>query len=494
MYDSIKFTVKLLNCYFQYNIIFKGNFKFSISHKEVFWLNRSCAIILAAGEGTRMKSKCPKVIHELCGKPMVQHVIDSVKNAGIDDIVVVVGHKAEDVKACIGESVKYALQKIQLGTAHAVMCAIDNIKGNRDVTLILTGDTPLITEDTISNLISYHNKYGNSGTILTSDFENPYGYGRIVRDKDGKVLKIVEQKDATEEEQKIREINSSIYCFNTENLIETLNSVGNRNAQKEYYLTDVIEIMRNNGLGVGAYKVDDPAEIMGINSRMQLAQASKAMRFRINNRLMMEGVSIIDPESVYIDKDVKIGRDTIVYPGCVIEGGTSIGEDCIIGPNCRLVNSLIHDGVEINNSVVLESEVMSGTHVGPFAYIRPESVIGQNVKIGDFVEVKKSVIGDGTKVSHLTYIGDSEVGKNVNFGCGTITVNYDGKKKYKTIIGDNVFIGCNANLVAPVKINNDSYIAAGSTITDEVPEGSLAIARERQVNKEGWVDKKGMRR
>lgn len=457
-------------------------------------MNRSSAVILAAGEGTRMKSNHPKVAHEICGKPIVQHVIESVEGAGIDDIVVVVGHKSEEVQSCIESEVKFALQEKQLGTGHAVMCAVDYIKDNDGITLVLTGDTPLITDATITSLISYHNNHGFSGTILTSKLDNPSGYGRIVRDGEDNVLKIVEQKDASEDERLINEINSGIYCFDTQRLMEALKSIGTNNAQGEYYLTDVIEIMRSRGLLVGAYVAPDSSEIMGINSRLQQADAARVMRKRILMNLMTEGVTIIDPDNVYIDKTVVVGKDTIIYPGTVIEGKSIIGEECIIGPNTRLVDSIIHDNVEVNNSVVLQSEVKSGTHIGPFAYIRPESLIGQNVKIGDFVEVKKSVIGDGTKVSHLTYIGDAEVGRNVNFGCGTITVNYDGRKKHKTIVGDNVFIGCNANLVAPVKINNDSYIAAGSTITDEVPEGALAIARERQTNKDGWVEKKNMKR
>jgi bifunctional UDP-N-acetylglucosamine pyrophosphorylase/glucosamine-1-phosphate N-acetyltransferase len=452
------------------------------------------AVILAAGEGTRMKSKHPKVSHKLLGKPMVQHVIDSVEKAGIKDIIVVVGHKAEEVKECIGSGVKYAFQDKQLGTGHAVMCAADSIDEGSSLTLILTGDTPLITEKTLLSLISYHTGHNLYGTILTAEFDDPTGYGRIVRDSLGNVERIVEHKDAADAERNIKEINSALYCFNTKSLIDALKEIKNENAQGEYYLTDVIGIMRRKGLAVGAYKVEDPSDIMGVNSRIQLAEAAEVMRHRVLKTLMVDGVTLIDPNSTYVDRDVVIGRDSVIYPNTILEGSTRIGEDCVIGPNSRIVNSVIHDSVEVNNSVILESEVKSGTHVGPFAYIRPESVIGENVKIGDFVEVKKSRIGDDTKVSHLTYIGDAEVGENVNFGCGTITVNYNGKVKSKTIIGDDVFIGCNTNLVAPVKINNNSYIAAGSTITDEVPEGSLAIARERQTIKEGWVEKKGMQR
>ncbi|KPU42801.1 bifunctional protein GlmU [Oxobacter pfennigii] len=450
-----------------------------------------CAVILAAGEGKRMKSKHSKVTHKLCGKAIIEHVIHSVKAAGIDDVIVVVGHKADEVKGSIKDDVKFALQDIQLGTGHAVMCAESFISRDSSVTLILTGDTPIITKETISNLVKYHIENEFCASILTADFDNPTGYGRIVRDITGNVQKITEQRDANEEELKIKEINSGIYCFISEKLVNALKKISNNNTQGEYYLTDVIEILKSENQPIGAFKTSDNHEIMGINSRQQLAEAVLMMRKRKINKLMEDGVTIVDPDSVYIDADVSIGMDTIIYPNSIIEGKTVIGEDCIIGPNSRIVNCVVHDGVEINNSVALGSEIKSNTHIGPFAYIRPECVIGQDVKIGDFVEVKKSVIGDGTKASHLSYIGDSEVGKNVNIGCGTVTVNYDGRNKHKTIIGDNVFVGCNANLVAPVKINDNSYVAAGSTITDEVPEGALAIAREKQTNKEGWVERKG---
>jgi bifunctional UDP-N-acetylglucosamine pyrophosphorylase/glucosamine-1-phosphate N-acetyltransferase len=450
------------------------------------------AVILAAGEGTRMKSKYSKVSHKLCGKPIVQHVIDTVKNAGIDNIIVVVGHNADQVKKCISTDVKFVLQEKQLGTGHAVMCSLDLLKDKDGLTLILYGDTPLVSKDTLSSLISYHKNHSLDGTILTADFDDPTGYGRIVRNMSGNVEKIVEHKDATIEEKRITEINSGMYCFNNQDLVNSLKYVKNDNAQREYYLTDVIGIMKSYGKAVGAYKTDDKTDIMGINSRVQLAEAGEVMKKRKNLKLMVDGVTMIDPNSTYIDIDVIIGKDTIIYPGTIIEGMTVIGEECTIGPNSRLTNCIIHDNVEVASSVVIESEICSGAHIGPFAYIRPESYIGESVKIGDFVEIKKSKIGSATKIPHLAYVGDAEIGENVNLGCGTITVNYDGKIKHKTIIGDNVFVGCNTNLVAPVKVNNDSYVAAGSTITDEVPKGALAIARERQVNKEGWVERKNM--
>jgi bifunctional UDP-N-acetylglucosamine pyrophosphorylase/glucosamine-1-phosphate N-acetyltransferase len=448
-------------------------------------------IILAAGEGKRMKSKLPKPLHKVCGKPMIDHIVDALKNAGVNDSIVVVGHKAEIVKAHLGENIKSVYQEDQLGTGHAVMCCQEFLKNKSGRVIVLAGDAPLITSETISRVFEYHIENGYSATVLTADALDPTGLGRIIRNAKGNIEKIVEHKDASEEERMIKEVNSANYCFNIEDLQDALKKIDNNNAQKEYYLTDTIEILKKSGKKVGAYKTDF-VEFMAVNSRVQLQEASNAMRKRILTKLMDDGVTIIDPASTYVDMDVVIGTDSILYPGTIIEGGTIIGEECIIGPNSRIVKSLIGNGVEIQNSVILESKVNDNSKVGPFAYIRPDSEIGRNVKIGDFVEIKKSKIGDKTKVSHLTYIGDSEVGKGCNFGCGTVVVNYDGTNKYKTKIGDNAFVGCNCNLVAPVEIGNNAYLAAGSTITDNVPDGSLAIARERQVNKEGWVEKKGI--
>ncbi len=448
-------------------------------------------IILAAGEGKRMKSKLPKPLHKVCGKPMIDHIVDALKNAGVNDSIVVVGHKAEIVKAHLGENIKSVYQEDQLGTGHAVMCCEEFLKNKSGRVIVLAGDAPLITSETISRVFEYHIKNDYSATVLTADALDSTGLGRIIRNAEGNIEKIVEHKDASEEERMIKEVNSANYCFNIEDLQDALKKIENDNAQKEYYLTDTIEILKRSGKKVGAYKTDF-VEFMAVNSRMQLQEASNAMRRRVLTRLMEDGVTIIDPASTYVDMDVVIGMDTILYPGTIIEGSTIIGEECIIGPNSRIVSSVIGNGVEIQNSVVLESKVNDNSKVGPFAYIRPESEIGSNVKIGDFVEIKKSKIGDKTKVSHLTYIGDSEVGKGCNFGCGTVVVNYDGTNKYKTKIGDNAFIGCNCNLIAPVEVGNNAYLAAGSTITDNVPDGALAIARERQVNKEGWVEKKGI--
>lgn len=452
------------------------------------------AIILAAGEGKRMKSKNSKVTHKICGKPLVQWVHQAVENAGITESVLIVGHQADQVKGCMGNSAKYVLQEKQLGTGHAVMQAESYLEGKEGYVIILCGDTPLVTSSTVEATLRFHSENGNSATVITAELEDPTGYGRIIRDTSGNVLRIVEHKDATEQERSIREVNSGMYCFTITHLLEALKEITNNNSQGEYYLPDTLEILIKRNLKVGAIKIQDSREILGINDRVQLAEASDIMKKRILEKLMRSGVTIIDPAATYIGDEVRIGMDTVILPGTILEGNTVIGEDCVIGPNSRLVSATIADRVEINNSVVLESSIGEDTHVGPFAYIRPQSRIGKDVKIGDFVEVKKAVIGDKTKISHLTYVGDAEVGENVNLGCGVVFVNYDGKNKNKTIVEDNVFVGCNSNLISPVTIRKDSYIAAGSTITEEVPENALAIARSRQVIKEDWVTKKGRKR
>jgi bifunctional UDP-N-acetylglucosamine pyrophosphorylase/glucosamine-1-phosphate N-acetyltransferase len=448
-----------------------------------------CAVILAAGEGKRMKSEIPKVLHKVCGKEMVNHVIDTMRKAGLDDVNVIVGRGAEKVKrGTEGRSVSYSLQEKQLGTGHAVICAKDFLYDKKGIVAIFTGDAPLIKEDTVKKLIDYHEEGNYNAVILTSVIDNPTGYGRVIREGN-QVKKIVEHKDCSKDELGIKEINAGMYSFNIEALIESLSKLKNNNAQGEYYLTDVIAIMGNEGKKVGAMLTEFD-ETLGVNSRVELAEAEKRMKERINKAHMDNGVTIIDPQNTYIEADVEIENDTIIYPGNVLQGKTNIKKDCILYPNNRIADSVIEKGVSIQSSVIIESYVGEETTVGPYAYIRPESNIGKHVRIGDFVEIKKASIGDNTKVSHLTYIGDAEVGENCNFGCGTVTVNYDGEKKHKTIIGDNAFIGCNTNLVSPVEIKNNAYIAAGSTITKEVPEGSLAIARARQTNIEGWVERK----
>ena len=442
------------------------------------------SVILAAGMGTRMKSKMPKVLHKVCGKPLSKWVIDASKAAGADKVCAVVGHKAETVKEVLGDVCEFALQAEQKGTGHAVMQAIDVIKNSKGEVVILNGDTPLITAETINKAIEYHKNNGNQATVITAILDDATGYGRIVRDNDGSVLKIVEQKDASEEEKKINEVNSGMYVFDAQSLVYALDKITPNNAQGEYYLTDTLEILLSAGKKIGGYAISDNDEIRGINDRVQLNEAEKIMQKRINEYHMRNGVTMRNPESVYIEDGVEIGNDTEICQNVTIKSGTKIGSDCVIGSGSMLNRAVIHDGVDVLSSVILESEVDEGTHVGPFAYIRPNCHVGKEVKVGDFVELKNSNIDDGTKISHLTYIGDSDVGKRVNFGCGTVTCNYDGKKKYRTTIG------CNTNFVSPINVGDGVYIAAGSTITEDIPENSLSIARARQVNKEGWKDKR----
>jgi bifunctional UDP-N-acetylglucosamine pyrophosphorylase/glucosamine-1-phosphate N-acetyltransferase len=445
------------------------------------------AVVLAAGQGTRMKSKLYKVLHPVCGKPMVQHVVDSLKELQMDGIVVVVGHGADKVKEQLGSGVEYAMQEEQLGTAHAVMQVAPILKGKKGTTLVLSGDEPLISSETLKALMAHHEANQAAATILTRIMDNPTGYGRIIRGEDGGVERIVEQKDATEEEQRVQEINTGTYCFDNEKLFAALEKVDNNNAQGEYYLPDVIEIFKSQGERIEASITEEIT--IGVNDRVALAKAEAMMRERILTKHMKEGVTIIDPSNTYIEADVVIGRDSIIYPGTLIGAGTTIGEDCIIGPHTQLKNCRVGDRVEIKQSVLMDSRIDSDATVGPFAYIRPNSHIGEGAKVGDFVEIKNTSLGKGSKVSHLTYLGDAEVGVDVNVGCGTVTVNYDGVNKHKTVIKDHSFIGCNANLVAPVTVGEGAYVAAGSTITDDVPDGALAIARERQTNKEDYAKK-----
>ncbi len=452
------------------------------------------AVILAAGEGKRMKSSVSKVAHSICGRSVVRWVYCAVKDAGIENTVVVVGHRKDQVKECMGNEVSYAIQDKQLGTGHAVMSAADSFRNMAGNVLLLCGDAPLLTASTIKRALRYHNDGGNAATVVTALLENPEGYGRIIRDEKANVKRIVEQRDADDEQKSIREVNSGTYIFDAQKLAVFLEKLGNSNAQGEYYLTDTIGLLIDDGLRVGAVKVQDPAEIMGINDRVQLSEASGILRRRILNSIMLSGVTVTDPGSTYIDADVRVGSDSVIYPGTILEGDVDTGTECILGPDTRMKNVKAGKGSQIRNSVVLDSSIGDGCSIGPFAYIRPGSCIGDNVRIGDFVEVKNSVIGSDSKISHLTYVGDADIGRNVNLGCGVVFVNYDGKVKNRTVVGDNAFIGCNVNLIAPVVVEKDSYIAAGSTINRTVPEKALAVARQRQSNIENWVERRGMKR
>ncbi|MFF2755669.1 bifunctional UDP-N-acetylglucosamine diphosphorylase/glucosamine-1-phosphate N-acetyltransferase GlmU [Psychrobacillus sp. NPDC058041] len=452
-------------------------------------MTNTYAVVLAAGKGTRMKSSLYKVLHPVCGKPMVEHVVSNMEKLGVEKIITIVGHGAETVQSKLGNRSEYALQAEQLGTAHAVLQAENALLNLSGTTIVVCGDTPLITAETMSDLLNHHKETGAKATILTAIANDPTGYGRVIRAEDGNVKSIVEQKDTSAEEQLVNEINSGTYCFDNEALFKSLKLVKNENAQGEYYLPDVIEILQKGGEVISAYAAKDFDEILGINDRIALSQAEQIMRSRIAHHHMREGVTIIDPQNTYISSDAIIGSDTVIQPGVIIEGKTIIGENCIIGPNSHIDSSVIGTGTTIHSSVILSSEVGDQTSIGPFAHIRPQTEIRNNVKIGNFVEVKKSIVDNGSKISHLSYMGDASIGSNVNIGCGTITVNYDGKNKFVTKIEDNAFVGCNSNLIAPVTIGNSAYIAAGSTITKNVPGESLAIARARQENKEGYVNK-----
>ena len=446
------------------------------------------SIILAAGEGKRMKSNIAKPLQQAAGKALVEWVLDTAEETGSDENIVVIGHKAEDVKAYLGDRAKYAYQYEQLGTGHAVMQGIESIKDVDGTVMVLYGDSPLIEAETLMRVREDHSKKMRAATVITAIADEPYGYGRIVREN-GEIVRIVEQKDASEDEQKITEVNSGMYFFDIQKLKESLSKITNDNSQGEYYITDVIEIMLSEGEKVGAY-VTDLEQTMGVNDKLQLSQVGKILNRRKVEALMLAGVTIIDPDKVQVTTNVKVGRDTVLYPGTVLEGDTVIGENCVIGSNTSLNNCKVGNNTKILETVGIDSEIGSDTNVGPFAYLRPGTKVGSEVKIGDFVEVKNSTIDDGTKVAHLTYIGDADVGKRVNFGCGTVVVNYDGVNKHRTIIEDDCFIGCNTNLVSPVVVRHGAYTAAGSTITDEVPPESLAIARSKQVVKEQWTAKR----
>ena len=447
------------------------------------------AIILAAGKGTRMKSKRYKVLHEVAGKPMIEHVLTNVKESGVDQVVTVVGHGADEVKETLGHQSLYSFQAEQLGTAHAVKTAQDHLSSKEGTTLVVCGDTPLITAETLQALIEHHERNKAHVTVLSATAINPFGYGRIIRNEQQQLERIVEEKDASAAEKTISEISSGIFAFDNQVLFETLNQVRNDNAQGEYYLPDAVALILHNHGIAEVYHTDDFDEIIGVNDRVMLSQAEKALQQRVNDYHMRNGVTLIDPTQTYIAPDVEIGMDTVIEPGVRITGTTTIGENVHVGQYSEIHNSKIAAHVEIKQSVINDSKVGAYTKVGPFAQLRPGSNLGKDVKVGNFVEVKKAELKDGAKVSHLSYIGDAEVGERTNIGCGSITVNYDGINKFRTVIGRDAFIGCNTNLIAPVTVGDGSLIAAGSTITDDIPNDSLALARARQITKEGYVKK-----
>lgn len=442
------------------------------------------AVILAAGKGTRMKSSKPKVVHEVLYKPMINHIVDVLKSMGVDETIVVVGHGKEEVESIV-KDVTLVTQDVQLGTGHALKMARDILETKEGLTLVLNGDAPLIRKETIQAMIDFHLHANNDATVMSADCDISTHYGRVIKEN-GQVKCIVEYKDLQDHQRHVTEMNTGECCFNNKALWSALEKIENNNAQNEYYLTDVISIMDKDGLKVDAYKIDDFDEVGGINDRIALAKATEILRDRINKEHLLNGVTIVDPKNTYIGRDVKIGEDTIIEPGCKIIGNTVIGSHCHIGPYCEFDNVTIKDRVEIKFSVISDSVIENGVDIGPYARLRTNCHILEDVHMGNFVEMKKTVFGKGSKAAHLSYIGDAEVGNDVNIGCGTITSNYDGKNKSKTVIKDKAFIGCNSNLVAPVTIEENAFIAAGSTITKDVEEDAMAIARARQVNKEGY--------
>lgn len=446
-------------------------------------------VVLAAGKGTRMKSKLYKVLHKVCGKTMVEHVVDAAQGVNPAEIVTIVGTGAGDVEKVLADKSKFAFQEKQLGTGDAVMTAREELGDKDGATLVVTGDTPLFTTDTFNELFKYHAEKGNAATVLTAEAPNPFGYGRIIRDDQGNVLRIVEQKDGKPEELKVKEINTGVFCFDNKKLFEALKHVNNDNAQGEYYLTDVLEILRNSGERVGAYKMPDFSESLGVNDRIALAQATKTMQRRINEQHMRDGVSFIDPDTAYIDADVKIGNDTVIEGNVVIKGNTKIGSDCYITSGSRIVDSKIGNNITVTSSTVEEAEMDDNTDIGPNSHLRPKAIIRKGAHIGNFVEIKKAEIGENTKVGHLTYVGDATLGKDINIGCGTIFSNYDGVKKFHTNVGDHAFIGAGSTLIAPINVADHAFIAADTTVTKDVNKYDMAIGRGRQVNKPDYWHK-----
>lgn len=447
-------------------------------------------VILAAGEGTRMKSKRPKVLHQAAGVPLLGWVMRAAQGAGPNQVTIVCGRGKEEIESIFGESAGYAEQTERLGSGHAVMCARPFLEGFDGYTFIIAGDMPLLRGETLQAMARQAEKEDYACILLSAELDNPFGYGRIVRDAAGMVSAIVEEKDATDEQRRIREVNASCYLVKNELLLEALKEIKPNNVQGEYYLTDIVDILRAKGQKVGAHIAENARECMGVNDRVQLAEVSALLQRTILETHMRNGVTIIDPAGTYIDPDTQIGQDTTIYPGVTLEKGCVIGEDVTLYPGSRISNSTIEDGTTVQNAVVLDAKVGKKSTVGPYAYLRPGTSIGDGCRVGDFVEVKNSNIGDGTKVSHLTYVGDADLGKNINIGCGVVFVNYDGKRKFRSVIEDDVFIGCNTNLISPVHVGKGAYIAAGSTITEDLPEDSFAIARARQVVKTGWKDKR----
>ncbi len=449
-------------------------------------------VVLAAGQGTRMKSSLPKVLHRVSGGSLLDRVLRTARSLSPETLTIVVGHGADAVRSHLSgqDDVQFALQQPQLGTAHALLQTAPLLSGRTGTLVLLSGDVPLLTTTTLHGLVTAHCGAGAAATVVTATVERPFGYGRIVR-VDGDVARIVEERDASPAERQIREINSGIYAFDMAPLFEALGGIASQNAQGEYYLTDLVAIYRRRKLPVKSFGVDDAQEVRGVNSRPELAEVSRLVRQQKNEELMASGVTLVDPAATYIDPDVEIGPDTVIHPGVIIEGRTRVGAACEIQAYVRIADTEIGDNVTVKSfSFITGARIDTGASVGPFAHLRPETIVGEGAKIGNFVELKKTTLGAHSKASHLSYLGDATIGTDVNVGAGTITCNYDGKHKHKTVIEDGAFIGSDSQLIAPVRVGKGAYVAAGSSITEDVPPGALGIARGRQAVVDGWVERK----
>jgi bifunctional UDP-N-acetylglucosamine pyrophosphorylase/glucosamine-1-phosphate N-acetyltransferase len=452
-------------------------------------------VVLAAGKGTRMKSRIPKVLHEAAGLPLIESVLRAGDSLDPQSTTVVVGHLADRVRAVLGKrlGLSFALQEPQLGTGHALMQAEPRLRAATGTVVLLYGDVPLLRAATLRALVDAHRARHAAATVLTARVADPHGYGRIIR-TNGRITAIVEEKDATREQRAIDEVNSGIYAFDLAPLFGSLTSLRAANVQGEYYLTDLVRTYADAGLTVDTVTVDDPREITGVNSRKELADVTAILNARRNEELMAAGVTIIDPASAWIGPDVSVGADTIIHPNVYLEGRTRIGSGCVVHASVRIIDSILDDGAVINNfCVITESHVASGAVVGPFAHLRPQSDIREGAHVGNFVELKKTTIGKGSKANHLSYLGDTTIGEKVNIGAGTITCNYDGVRKQQTIIEDGAFIGSDTQLIAPVTVHTSAYVGTGTTVREDVPAGALAVSAGKQRNIEGWVEKKKQR-